>query len=257
MRVSVIAFFLLVLTGVQTSAQTIPRKAGGFVVQYQTPVSPSAIEWTGILKESHLLEEVARFVNESVRVPRRISIVLMTCGEVDAFYDPQRIEIHLCVELLDDLNAKFAEEENDSIRTAEVLNAGLFIVMHEVGHALVDQLGLTVIVREEDVVDGIAAYLLLDEDESGVSASPILNGAAFFVSDEGEDFDDSTFADEHSLGPQRFYNLLCYAYGSDSARYSFLVEDGILPKARATRCEQEWLQLKVSMGRLLLPHRNP
>src|SRR5690349_16170945 len=50
----------------------------------------------------------------------------------------------------------------------------------------------------------------------------------------------AAFSDAHSAPAQRFYNLLCTAYGSDQARYGDFVEKEYLPKSRAGSCMREY-----------------
>jgi putative metallopeptidase DUF4344 len=50
----------------------------------------------------------------------------------------------------------------------------------------------------------------------------------------------AAFSDAHSAPAQRFYNLLCTAYGSDQARYGDFVEKEYLPKSRARSCMREF-----------------
>ena len=45
------------------------------------------------------------------------------------------------------------------------------------------------------------------------------------------------FADEHGTPTQRFYNLLCMAYGADPKLFGDVVGKGFLPEDRAVGCE--------------------
>ena len=61
------------------------------------------------------------------------------------------------------------------------------------------------------------------------------------------------FADEHGLPAQRFYNVLCIAYGADSKLFADLVEKEYLPKERAEGCESEYEQVTRAMTKLIRP----
>jgi hypothetical protein len=61
------------------------------------------------------------------------------------------------------------------------------------------------------------------------------------------------FWDEHSLGQQRFYNILCWVYGSNPKQHSALVPRH-LPKQRADRCPGEYKDVQSSWNQLLRPH---
>lgn len=62
------------------------------------------------------------------------------------------------------------------------------------------------------------------------------------------------FADEHLLGEQRFFNMLCWAYGYNP-RSSVGQDAGFfLPESRRVRCTDEWDKLDRGMRNLLKPH---
>jgi hypothetical protein len=62
------------------------------------------------------------------------------------------------------------------------------------------------------------------------------------------------FADEHGTPAQRFYNLLCTAYGFDPKLFSDVVEKEFLPQDRAVGCEREYAQLSLAFDTLIGPH---
>ena len=62
------------------------------------------------------------------------------------------------------------------------------------------------------------------------------------------------FADEHGTPAQRFFNLLCAAYGADPKLFADIVEKGFLPEDRAVGCEREYTQLSYAFDSLIGPH---
>ena len=52
---------------------------------------------------------------------------------------------------------------------------------------------------------------------------------------------------------QRFYNVLCLAYGADAKLFEQVVSDGHLPAERAEGCEDEYAQVKRAMTILIDP----
>ena len=130
-------------------------------------------------------------------------------------------------------------------------DALLFTALHEVGHALVDVLDIPIAGREEDAVDQLAAVMLVDGSDEGSEAA--VNGASGLATDE-EELDELTFADDHALGSQRFFNVLCLVYGEDPQAYSGWVSDGTLPGERAEGCEAEYEHVSRSWDRLLEPY---
>jgi hypothetical protein len=61
------------------------------------------------------------------------------------------------------------------------------------------------------------------------------------------------FADEHGTPSQRFFNVLCLAYGADKELFADFVSKGFLPKERAEGCEDEYAQVELAFTRLITP----
>ncbi|HEU4656483.1 MAG TPA: DUF4344 domain-containing metallopeptidase [Capillimicrobium sp.] len=129
-----------------------------------------------------------------------------------------------------------------------------FVIAHEMGHALVRELKIPVTGREEDAVDGFAAYLLADNPKFGPLTA--LSAAMFFaaLTEQRGPLEDTDFADEHSVHEQRVYQFLCWLYGSDPKTFKDLIGRNGLPRARAVRCGAEWKQVNRSWDALLAPY---
>jgi len=86
-------------------------------------------------------------------------------------------------------------------------------------------------------------------------ARRVLGGAAYMYlhDSKGRMPDDSDFADVHGLDSQRFYNVLCMAYGSNPASYQGMVAKGYLPKERAEGCAEEFKQVSYAVKQLIDP----
>lgn len=225
-------------------------------IEVRTPTFENAKyqEMASALHEAKLLEEFAATLNESLTLPVPVGVRFAECGEANAFYDPSEQQISMCFELLEDYYQTMADqyETQDELDNA-VMGAFVLVLFHELGHALVHVLDLPITGREEDAVDQLAAWAMIDDD-SGDDA--VLSAAlSYYVSAEqsGNEIDDSTFADEHSLDKQRFFNLVCWVYGSNPEKHEGLVGDDFLPEARAERCPGEYQQIDKSWSRLLEP----
>ena len=65
------------------------------------------------------------------------------------------------------------------------------------------------------------------------------------------------FSDVHGAPAQRFYNMLCLAYGADPVLLAEFVEkDSIeyLPKGRARNCKREYEQVTFAFNESIRPH---
>jgi len=204
------------------------------------------------LVRSGLLTGVAAKVNPKLRLGARIGLRLVECGAPNAFYLPDEREIHLCLELAELVAQRLADQVDDEEQLLQAVDGTLrFILLHEVGHALVDVLSLPITGREEDAVDQLSVWLLL-QGRDGESA--VLSAAAVFASQLGNGDD---FAAAHSLDSQRYFNMLCWVYGSNPGRHADLPEDWGLPASRSAGCPEEFAQLDRSWRRLLAAHLRP
>ena len=137
---------------------------GDLVLYYESPEDESFNKIYNILQETAFFDVLVTELNSTYSFPRNIDIVFVDCGEENAFYDPETVEVYMCYELIQKYADIFAEEYQGDY-SDEVILAGHFTFLHELGHALVDQYQLPIIVREEDVVDSFATILLLQTGE--------------------------------------------------------------------------------------------
>ncbi|HYL98926.1 MAG TPA: DUF4344 domain-containing metallopeptidase, partial [Blastocatellia bacterium] len=230
------------------------KDAGDFKVVYKSTKKYAEME--AIIKDSKMFDEVAAGLNETFALPIDLPIVFTECGEENAYYDPDKGEIRMCYELLQQFLEMFAKELKDSDRAGEAFaGATAFVFFHELGHALIHIYELPVTGKEEDAVDQLATLVLTSAGDIGEKAA--LDGASSFVLAEDHKnlkAGDLPFWDEHSLGEQRFYGILCWVYGEDEKKFASLVKNGSLPKERAERCAEEYQQLSRSWNKLLDPY---
>jgi len=107
--------------------------------------------------------------------------------------------IFMCHELTQLFSSFFGDED-------QAFSASVFVLMHELGHAFVEELSLPVLGIEESYVDGVAAVLL---GESSLSEGSALAGW-FFGSQPN-----TPFSDSHRANPQRLGDLVCWGIGAD------------------------------------------
>jgi hypothetical protein len=203
--------------------------------------------------EEKSLEEAAAELNKAFSLPHDIFIGFDRCDEPNAFYDPEKKQVTVCYELVEDLYEAFkgdfkTDEELDDV----VGNATTFVFFHEVGHALVDAYDLPITGREEDAVDQLSVLVLADGTEEGDQT--VLDAARSFAGETQEELDELAFADEHSFDRQRFYNIICLLYGQNGEKFASLVKEGMLPEGRAERCADEYARADKAWDALLAPY---
>jgi hypothetical protein len=233
--------------------------AGNLVLEYAATQDETFGGYEQVFREHELFEGALAQLNELVVMPATVTVRLGECGEVNAFYVPPERTIAMCYELLSYFEEIFAaqlEPQSDE-EWAEVgaksIAAFFFVFYHELGHALVDVLDLPVTGREEDAVDQLATVMLLESWEGEDSELAILSSAEWFDIDASAAAE-LDMADEHSLDEQRYYNLVCWIYGSDTEYFATVASDWELPEARAERCEEEYVRMSGSWDQLLGPH---
>jgi hypothetical protein len=163
--------------------------------------------------------------------------------------------MYICYELMELFYDVFKREGvPDDEANQRMFNAIQFVFLHELGHALIHNYELGVTGKEEDASDQLATYVSIEEVENGEENA--LNGAlTFMLLSKGQDTQKLPYYDEHSLGPQRFYNILCWLYGHNPQKYQNLVTKGTLPEERAVRCSDEYAKFTKYWKKELKPFR--
>ena len=228
---------------------------GDFYATYgPNPDSPyEAAAW---LRDTRLLEDNAEWLSSAYKLPYDVEIAGAECNVVNAFYSPSEKAVTLCYELVDHLIDIGYELYGDDPDVAgdfayNVLDG---IVLHEVGHALVDIYDLPVTGLEEDVADQFGAVI---QSRTYDERDPYYDVGRIMMLDVADWWDyesqhgPSYYWDVHSLDEQRFYNIACYAYGSNPEYNRDLVGIDYLHPSRAKTCQDEYDQMSSSWDRLL------
>lgn len=233
-----------------------------FVPEYDPPDDRSLLAGQKLMKDNHLLEDWAQTANDGFFPPANIPITAQQCDEVNALWDPDSRSIVICYEMIDYLLGLFREPEKGEKSKPKpkdvdtsVVGAMDGIFYHELGHGLIDLYDLPATGREEDSVDQLAALVLIQGAEDQDDYTDIISTIETWGRmSRNEAVDNRAFADEHSLSRQRYYNMMCYLYGSNHNAFLQLVSDGELPLSRAQRCEEEYRKMAHAWSTLLDPH---
>jgi hypothetical protein len=207
--------------------------------------------------DEKVLQGEADDLNKTFALPRDVYINFNECGEANAFYSPEKQEITICYELVQQFYDEFKDDAKGNEKALDDMVGGAvtFTFFHELGHALIHVCDLPVTGKEEDAVDQLSTIILADGTDSGEQMA--LEGAASFAKESEQELDKDAFADEHSLNQQRFYNIICLLYGHNEQKYASLVKDGVLPQERAERCGEEYQKIQKAWSTLLAPYMKP
>jgi hypothetical protein len=246
----------MLVPGMVTMVQAAAARASRVSVSYVPPKDPAYQPVYEQLKQLRFLEKLQQFLTP-FRLPRALLVKVEGCnGDANAFYEYNVITV--CYEYIDQLwKTMPAETTAAGLAPIDALVGPLFdTCLHEFGHALFDLLRVPVLGREEDAADQVSAYIMLHFGKA--EARRLIEGVAYAYKIEVEaDTVPPTmtrFADVHGTPAQRFYNVLCIAYGADAQLFRDMVEKGYLPKERAEDCKGEYQQVADAYEKLIGPH---
>jgi hypothetical protein len=255
-----IFFLLLIAAGVIANSEHAFAKESSasrpdqIKISYVSPKNPDHQAIFGVLKEGQVLEKFKGLLSP-MRLPRALLLKVEGCdGVSNAWYGDDAITV--CYEYLSDILRNAPKETTPAgvTRTDAIVGPTLEVFLHEFGHAVFDYLNVPILGREEDAADQFAAYLLLQFASS--DARRLIAGVAYSYNIDATvpSLKKNPYADEHGLPAQRFYNVLCMAYGADSKLFADLVVKGYLPNERAEGCGDEYAQVASAMKQLIRPH---
>jgi hypothetical protein len=256
-KLAILAWVLLAawaMFGVGPAAATPNTQPQRILFEYQKPTNPAHQPLYELLRERRVLEKLQEIFSP-FRLPVDLTFKTVGCdGRVNAWY--QRPTITLCYEYLDEIRKSISQATMPAGLTPEdaVIGQFFYVVAHEFGHAVFDLLEIPSFGGAEDTADQFATYLMLHfgKDE----AKKLIAGAAYSYRDAVQN---STmivplqaFSDVHGVPAQRFFNLLCVAYGANAELFADVMK--YLPKTRAADCKREYHQVAFAFQKLVLPH---
>jgi hypothetical protein len=257
-RVAVSLPALLALpSGAQQAADTQPAaETKPIPIEYVAPTDPAHQPIYETLKSNRVLEKFQE-IFRIFPMAKPFGFKLAGCdGVANAWYDPDDRMITVCYEYIEEARRFAPKRVTSAGVTPDDAAIGPVVetFLHEAAHALFDVYKIPILGREEDAADQVAAYTLLQFGDE--SARRTIGGVAYNLKTEAKHTkaNREAFANEHGLPAQRFFNLVCIAYGAKPKVFADVVEKGYLPKERAEGCEDEYKQVAYAVSNLLGPH---
>jgi hypothetical protein len=223
-------------------------------VEYVVPKNPAHQPIYERLKHVRALEHLQTLLSP-LRLPRPLLLKVSGCdGESNAWYDGDSVTV--CYEFLADLLKNALEGTLPSTITQDdaILGPFMDVFLHESGHAVFDQLKVPVLGREEDAADLFSAYIMLQLGKEDARRLILGNVYQYKADVVNPQVPLTKYADEHGIPAQRFFNVLCIAYGADQKLFADVVEKGYLPKKRAEGCDLEYEQTAFAFKKLIGPY---
>ena len=237
---------------------------GDFYLTYEpTEYFQEFEDW---LKAEQYFEIQIPFLNETFKLPHDVEILIGECGESNAFYFQGQIII--CYELIHETDKRFADYFDrvyGNNWTTEDLNYSVINVIenvfyHELGHALIEIYQLPITGPHESVADQFAGFILLefpyeDDPTNSIGQDAMRDTAIdyWLAGEKNPDLTQTAFADTHALNQQRFYDLACWAYGSDPDYNQYMIDEDWIPEIRLQWCALEYYDSVYAWNILLAP----
>ena len=191
-------------------------------------------------------------ISNEFALPRNFAVIFAETGEVNAWYDPTRHQVVMAYDFIEFIIQDAVQNKPNQQEAVEyATGAILFTLMHELGHALIGEMDLPVVGREEDAADEFATMILL---EAGTIGHTILGSAADWFGVMARNKSQLSFWDEHSLDQQRLFNILLLMYGHSPGVYGPLVGQ-VVPQQRMAKALHEYKLKDHRWNKLLLPYQ--
>ena len=217
LALSLIAFWIIVMAAAASSA--IADEAPNRVrIEYAPPKSPKYQDLFSRLKANRALEKMQEMFS-SFRLPNDILLRTTECGMANAWY--QRPTVTICYEYMDDIEKGIRKDTHDGITPNDAaLGQFIYVVAHEMGHALFDSLNVPLLGRPEDAADEFSTYMMLSFGKQ--EARRLIHGAAYgykdYVRNPKVTVPLQAFSDAHGAPMQRFYKGTCRRGGARGCR---------------------------------------
>jgi hypothetical protein len=236
-----------------TDATTSSEASTGEVkVVWEEPETEEDALGYEMLKEGET-EEIVKTLARRFELPNRLLVRGVNGFGAGPFYNPEDNSITLpygFAALVLEVMAASSPESSEEELGEEAGAVNTFILAHEFAHALIENLEVPVLGREEDAADSISTALLLEVPEGDEYAA---DAAVFWAELSGgrRSHDLAEYADTHSLDIQRALNILCWVAGSSESAYEEVAESEALPESRLEGCPYEYEQVVTSMEKTL------
>ncbi len=207
------------------------------------------------IRSNGVLESIVNSLNTLFRLPQGVSITFKKINTPNAYYHPGEKRIYFGIEMINAIYTSLKGQYQGKQLLDYTTDAVVYILFHEIGHALIDIFNLPTSAGEEASADNFATYLFTRGNERLEQIA--LSGAQlFFNLSKNQKFLSATLlADEHLLNAQRAYIILCHLYGKNPQKYNHLVTSGVLAidERRQNMCRYDYQKMVSSWDELLKP----
>jgi putative metallopeptidase DUF4344 len=253
------AICVVLATTSQTLTAAPDAETNRIRIEYFRPTNPALLSTYELVKEQRVLEKLQEIFSP-FRLPIDLTIKMGDCqGVSNAWYD--RPAISICYEYVHEILQSLPQKTTPQgiTRTDAAIGQFFYVAAHEMGHAAFDLFKVPLFGNAEEAADQFATYIMLQFGKE--QARRLITGAAYsykeYVLSPTVTAPLAAFSEAHAAPAQRFFNLLCLAYGADPTLFVDFVDKGYLPKDRARSCNREYDQVTFAFRNLIGPHIDP
>jgi hypothetical protein len=259
-----LAFSVITLIGLNSAfaqSQTSFFQADRISIAYNAPASAQYQDVYELLRQHNALEKIKEILSP-FQLQEQLTIETAECGAVNSYYQRKNSKptVTICYEFLKRVLELIPNEATSTGLTPLDAAVGQFfwVTFHEVGHAAFDMFNVPIFGHEEDAADNFATFITLQFGKG--QAHRLINGAAWAWRAYLGDYQKNpvvqtrlaAFATDHGLPQERFYNLICLAFGAKSQEFADFAS--FLPPMRAPNCSHEYQTLLRAFRREIRPH---
>lgn len=205
------------------------RAQSGFYAEYPEVQDAQYAGVRASMMETRQLENFSRWMNQWLRMPRRVALRMAECPTSDVRWAPDQRAVEICYRTGTRLAGLL---QADTLHNA-FAPAMWFLQLHAVAHAAIDELNLQVGPREEQAVDEFTALLLMRFGPQG--ARDVLKGITTLQRADPS-WAEWDFAESHGLTAARVQSIACMVYGMNTTHFAPVRQAGLIPAARVSTC---------------------
>lgn len=223
-------------------------------IEYQAPIDKDQQLIYQLIVDSGVNDDFIELVDTLFPFEQSVKIIYVSSDNEGPYYDPEKQSISIPYAFVLEARYFFSKHRASNEVNKGAMDTLMHTLLHETGHALIEDNNIPVLGKEEDAVDNLATIVMLNYLEGGRDAA--INAADMFdyESDSGgEYYDFAEYAGVHSFDLQRYFATLCLIYGSDPKENASLldeIEKDYLAEQQQT-CEETYDQLYDSWHRYL------
>ncbi len=131
--------------------------------RFQLTFEPTQIDGMGLVRSKFqnegIFQQVLDALADEIALPKDIPVVFRDCDLINAYWDPENSTLNMCWDLIAEYNHGYEQVSGEEKMFLAGANQGtvltgttLFILMHELGHGLVDLFRIPITGREENAV---------------------------------------------------------------------------------------------------------